>query len=176
MRLVKCKHCGEKISNVKSYKIEHITQKTKTIKHYCSEDCYKLEEENKLYRKRVIGIVYDLLNVKVKDNGALINKKLKEIDCYTMKKIYETLEQNIFEFSMYVPSHGSIYGRVCYLFAMLKNILIDEQNVVQNDIKQHVVEDKKVDKIEFVEEQFTPMKRVIKRNGKKIDNNIDLDF
>lgn len=177
MRLVKCKNCGVQISNLKSFKIKYTTQKTNVTRHYCSEECYKKEQENKIYRTKNINTIYSFLNVKVKDNGALINKKLKEIDCYSMKQIYDVLDEDALDFNMFLPQDGDIYSRICYLFAMLKNKLInkhcDELNISKETSKKAIKSDD--GDLNLEEECFVPMRKV-KKNNKKIIKDIDLDF
>lgn len=179
MRLVKCRYCGKQNSNTETYKVVNQTQKSKTTKHYCNEQCYLDECSQKLYRKKVIGFVYNLLSIRVADGGALINKKLKELEYYNMQQIYETLCDNEFELQMLLPSSGTMYSKIAYLFAVLKSKMYDKyENVTTDKNEQLVEQDKKTNeqKHETVtQEQFIPMKK-IKRETKKVVEELILDF
>ena len=179
MRLVKCKYCGKQNANTETYKIIHETKKSKTTKHYCNEQCYLDECNQKLYRKKVIGFIYNMLSIRVSDGGALINKKLKELEYYNMQQIYETLCENEFEIQMLLPTSGTMYSRLAYLFAVLKSKMHEKYEVIQVKEQEEIVEkheDIDAQKEQNVtEEQFIPMKK-IKRETKKVVEELILDF
>ena len=96
-----------------------------------------------------------------------------------MQQIYETLCENEFEIQMLLPTSGTMYSRLAYLFAVLKSKMHEKYEVIQVKEQEEIVEkheDIDAQKEQNVtEEQFIPMKK-IKRETKKVVEELILDF
>ena len=157
MRNLKCKRCGIKTPEDEIYRIIHITKSGNEQKrNYCTEECYKQEQQDIYMLKQCQYFVDETLGYVCVNNAK--NSNIKEI-CnagYSREELFNCmleLKETILDSLNYRQDIESEYQKIQYMFAIIKsNIkkITDKGKMSKIKVSKPLYED-----IEYISEDNT---------------------
>lgn len=146
-RKCKCQVCGKELTTDIAFKVT----KGKVNKYYCNEKEYKDYRDNVEARKNIYSLCCQLAN----SENTIINKEISNLGkIYKNVLINEFLKVNYktLEEIMSRCKNGNDYGRIKYLFTVIKNKIGD----FKYEVKEEIVVNFDLD---FYESNYKPKKK-----------------
>ena len=165
-RKCKCKVCKSNLMSDEAFCITiNTTSKPKNI-YYCNEEEYRKEQSEIYFWKQCQLITDEILGYPIINNQR--NKLLSEIlnSGYTREELYDCIKEQanyISECLGYRSDIDTEYGRLCYMFAIIKGSIKDITD--RNRRNKHIEDIKREEVVEIVEEHYEEV--VISTNKRK---------
>lgn len=161
-RKCKCKVCKSDLMSDMAFCITVTTTSKPKNVYYCNENEYRQEQSDIHFWKQCQYLTDEILGYPIVNNQR--NKLLKEIlgSGYTREELYDCIKEQshyISECLGYRSDIDSEYGKLCYMFAIIKGSIRD---ITDRNRKENVKEEKielAVETFEYVEQKTTRKER-----------------
>lgn len=148
----KCKVCKKDLMSDEAFCITiNTTSKPKNV-YYCNEEEYRKEQSDIYFWKQCQLITDEILGYPIINNQR--NKLLSEIlnSGYTREELYDCIKEQanyISECLKYRNDIESEYGRICYMFAIIKGSIKDITDRKKQEHKKEEMIQKAVENVEY---------------------------
>lgn len=151
-RKCKCKVCKKDLMSDEAFCITiNTTSKPKNV-YYCNEEEYRKEQSDIYFWKQCQLITDEILGYPIINNQR--NKLLSEIlnSGYTREELYDCIKEQanyISECLGYRSDIDTEYGKLCYMFAIIKGSIKDITDRKKQKHKKEEMIQKAVENVEY---------------------------